>query len=63
LGEQLQAIPAALRSQSVISQGPAVLALSCGIVLGSVDRDAKAILLAFAERFGLCGIRDRVFPD
>jgi hypothetical protein len=48
LGEQLQAIPAALRSQSVISQGPAVLALSCGIVLGSVDRDAKAILLAFA---------------
>jgi hypothetical protein len=51
LGEQLHAIPAALRSQSVISQGPAllaVLALSCGIVLGSADRDAKAILLAFA---------------
>lgn len=51
LGVQLQAIPAALRFQSVISQGPAllaVLALSCGIVLGSVDRYAKAILRAFA---------------
>jgi hypothetical protein len=51
LGVRVQPIPAALRFQSVISQGPALLAvltLSCGIVLGSVDRYAKAILLTFA---------------
>lgn len=51
LGQQLQAIPAALRSQTVTSQGPAllaVLALGCGIVLGSAERGAKAIVIAFA---------------
>jgi hypothetical protein len=51
LGIRLQAIPAALRCQPLLAQGPpllAVLALSCAIVLGSDDKFADAILVAFA---------------
>ena len=51
LGLQLQPIPAAVRSQTMLSQGPAllaVLALGCGIALGAADRGARVIVLAFA---------------
>jgi hypothetical protein len=51
LGLRLQAIPSALRFQPVTSQGPAMLAmlaLGCGIVHGSADKEAKVVVAAFA---------------
>lgn len=51
LGGHLQAVPAALKSQSLLAQGPplvAVLTLSCAIVLGSNEERARLILGVFA---------------